>query len=69
VIPPALFVILALGALSASLALLTARLALFAAADVFAIAAATLGVTAVAAVAWTTIRHARRLPQGGGPRR
>jgi hypothetical protein len=62
VIPPALFVVLALGALSASLALLTARLELFAASHVLAIGAAVLGVSAFVATLWSTIRHARRLP-------
>jgi hypothetical protein len=55
-----LLVILALGALSASLALLTARLELARVADVFAIAAAALGVSAFVAAAFSTVRHARR---------
>ena len=61
-IPPALFVTLAVATLSASLALLTARLQFFVVADVFAVGAALLGIGAFAAVAWSTARHARRLP-------
>jgi hypothetical protein len=56
-----LFVILALGTLSASLALLMARLQLALAADVFAVGAALLGVSAFATVAVSTVRRARRL--------
>ena len=56
-----LFVILALGALSASLALLTARLQLPLAADVLAVGAAVLGVSAFVSVAVSTVRRARRL--------
>jgi len=56
-----LFVILALGALSASLALLMARLQLPLAADVFAVGAALLGVSAFVTVAVSTVRRARRL--------
>ena len=66
--PPALFVVLALGALSASLALLAARLELFLASHVLAVGAAVLGVSAFAAAAWSTVRHARRLPGGRGSR-
>ena len=65
-IPPALYVVLALGALAASLALLAARLGIFVAADVFAIAATALGVTSFGAAAWSTVRHARRLGRRGG---
>jgi hypothetical protein len=65
VIPPALYVVLALGALAASLALLAARLGIFVAADVFAIAAAILGVTSFGAAAWSTVRHARGLRHRG----
>jgi hypothetical protein len=68
VIPPALYVILALGALAASLALLAARLAIFVAADVFAIAATLLGITSFGAAAWSTVQHARRLRPRGGSR-
>ena len=57
----ALFVILAAGALCASLALLMARLGLFLLADVLAVGAAALGVSAVAATARPTVQHARRL--------
>jgi len=56
-----LFVILALGALSASLALLMARLQLPLAADVLAVGAALLGVSAFVTVAVSTVRRARRL--------
>jgi len=56
-----LFVILALGALSASLALLMARLQLPLAADVFAVGAALLGMSAFVTVAVSTVRRARRL--------
>jgi hypothetical protein len=56
-----LFVILALGALSASLALLMARLQLALAADAFAVGAALLGVSAFVTVAVSTVRRARRL--------
>jgi len=56
-----LFVILALGALSASLALLMARIQLPLAADVFAVGAALLGVSAFVTVAVSTVRRARRL--------
>ena len=62
-----LLVILGLGALSASLALLTARLQVPLAAHAFAIGGALLGVTAFAAAAVATVRSARRLPSG--PRR
>ena len=57
-----LLVILGLGALSASLALLMARLQVLLAAHVFAIGGALLGVTAFVVMAVTTVRSARRLP-------
>ena len=63
-----LLVTLALGALSASLALLMARLHLPVAADVFAVGGALLGVAAFVAAAVTTVRSARRLPSRPGPR-
>jgi hypothetical protein len=62
VISSPLFVVLGLGALSASLALLMARLHLPVAADVFAVGAAVLGVAAFAVAAVATVRSARRLP-------
>ena len=61
-IAPGLLVILALGALCASLALLMARLELSIAADAFAVGAAASGLTAFVAVAVSTVRRARRLP-------
>jgi hypothetical protein len=61
-----LLVTLALGALSASLALLMARLHLPVAADVFAVGAALLGVASFATAAVTTVRSARRLPSRPG---
>jgi hypothetical protein len=63
-----LLVILGLGALSASLALLMARLRLPLAADVLAIGSALLGVTAFVAMTVTTLRSARRLPSRPGRR-
>jgi hypothetical protein len=57
-----LLVTLALGALSASLALLMAHLRLPLAADVFAIGGALLGLVAFGATAVATVRSARRLP-------
>jgi hypothetical protein len=62
VISSPLLVILGLGALSASLALLMARLHWPVAADVFAIGGAILGVAACVAAALETVRSARRLP-------
>jgi hypothetical protein len=59
-----LLVILSLGALSASLALLMARLQYSLAADVLAIGAAGLGLVAVLTVAVSTVRRARQLPLG-----
>jgi hypothetical protein len=64
VIAPGLLVILALGALSASLALLMARLELSIVADAFAVGAAVSGLTAFVTVAISTVRRARRLPSG-----
>jgi hypothetical protein len=63
-----LLVILGLGALSASLALLMAHLQLPIAADVFAVGGAALGAAAFVAVALATVRSARRLPAGRGRR-
>jgi hypothetical protein len=64
-IAPAVLVILALGALGASLALLAARLDLPAVADGLVGGAALCGLTAFAAVARSTIERARRLPSRG----
>jgi hypothetical protein len=55
-----LLVTLGLGALSASLALLLARLGLPIAADVLALCAAALGVAAFVTVTVATVRRARR---------
>jgi hypothetical protein len=55
-----LLVTLGLGALSASLALLLARLGLPIAADVLALGAAALGVAAFVTVTVATVRRARR---------
>jgi hypothetical protein len=55
-----LLVTLALGALSASLALLLAHLGLPIAADVLALSAAALGVAAFVTVTVATVRRARR---------
>jgi hypothetical protein len=63
-----LLVILGLGALSASLALLMARLGLPVAADVFAIGGALLGIAAFVVVAVATVRSARRLAAPRGRR-
>jgi hypothetical protein len=59
---PPLLVVLGLGALCASSALLAAHLQRPVAADVLALAAAALGVAAFVAVAVATVRSARRLP-------
>jgi hypothetical protein len=64
VISSPLLVILGLGALSASLALLMARLEVPLAAHVFAIGGALLGMTAFVVTAVATVRSARRLPWG-----
>jgi len=61
-----LLVIVALGALSAALALLMARWQLPVVADVLAIASALLGLAAFAVTAVTTVRSARRLPSRPG---
>jgi hypothetical protein len=63
-----LLVTVALGALSASLALLMARLRLPVAADVFAVSGALLGVAAFVAAAVMTVRSARQLPSRPGRR-
>ena len=63
-----LFVTLALGALSASLALLMARLHLPVAADVFAVGGSLLGVAAFITAVVATVRSAHRLPSRPGPR-
>lgn len=63
-----LLVILGLGALSASLALLMAHLQFPAVADVFAVGGAVLGVAAFVIVALATVRSARRLPARPGRR-
>jgi hypothetical protein len=63
-----LLVTLALGALSASLALLMARLHLPVAADIFAIGGSLLGVAAFITAAVATVRSARRLPSRPSPR-
>jgi hypothetical protein len=60
----ALLVILALAALSASLALLMARLHFPLAADVLALGGAGLGLLAVLTAAVSTVRRARQLPEG-----
>ena len=57
-----LLVVVALGALSASLALLMARWHFAVAADALAIAAALLGLSAFLLVARSTIQRARHLP-------
>ena len=67
-ISPTLLVLLGLGALSAGLALLTASLRWFVAADVFAIGGALLGVAAFVTAAVATVRSARRLPSRSGRR-
>jgi hypothetical protein len=63
---PPLLVTLALGALCASLALLTAHLGLPVVADVLVVGAALLGVSAFLVAAVATVRGARRVP-GPGP--
>jgi hypothetical protein len=60
----ALLVILALAALSVSLALLMARLHVPLAADLLAIGGAGLGLLAVLTAAVSTVRRARQLPVG-----
>jgi hypothetical protein len=68
VISSPLLVILGLGALSASLALLMAHLQFAVAADVFALGGALLGVAAFVTAAVATVRSARRLPSRPGRR-
>jgi hypothetical protein len=58
----ATLVVLTLGALSASLALLAAHLRLGVIADVLAITSGLCGLAAFVGSAAFTIRHARRLP-------
>jgi hypothetical protein len=65
--PAPLLVVLGLGALGASLALLMAHLRYPLAADVLALGAAGLGLVAVLLAAVSTVRRARALPSG--PRR
>lgn len=62
-----LLVILSLGALSASLALLLARLQFPLAADLLAVSGAVFGLLAVLTAGVSTLRRARQLP--GDPRR
>lgn len=59
-----LLVVLAVGALCASLALLAARLQHGLVADVLALGAAGSGVLAVLIAAVSTVRRARQLPAG-----
>lgn len=63
-----LLVILGLGALSASLALLMASLHWPVAADIFAVGGAILGLAAFVTAAVATVRSARRLPSRPGRR-
>jgi predicted Na+-dependent transporter len=67
VISAPLLVILSLGALSASLALLLAHLQFPLAADLLAVSAAIFGLLAVLTAGVSTVRRARQLP--AGPRR
>jgi hypothetical protein len=67
VTPAPLLVVLSLGALGASLALLMAHLRYPLAADLLAIGAAACGLLAVLVAAVSTVRRARQLP--AGPRR
>ena len=67
-ISPALLVTLALGALSAALALLMARLEWRLLADVFAVGAGLLGLAAFVAAALSTVRRARERAPGAGRR-
>lgn len=57
-----MFVILAIAALGAALALLTAHLGLPRVADILALASAACGLAAFGAALTHTIRQARRLP-------
>ena len=63
-----MLVILSLGALCASLALLTAHLHLAALADALAIGGALCGLIGFASAAGFTIRRARQLPTGSDRR-
>jgi hypothetical protein len=67
VISAPLLVILSLGALSASLALLLARLQFPLAADLLAVSSAVFGFLAVLTAGVSTLRRARQIP--AGPRR
>jgi hypothetical protein len=67
VISAPLLVLLSLGALSASLALLLARLHFPLAADVLAVSGAVFGLLAVLTAGVSTLRRARQLQ--AGPRR
>ena len=62
-----LLVILSLGALSASLALLLARLQFPLAADLLVVSAAIFGLLAVLTAGVSTLRRAKQIP--AGPRR
>lgn len=63
-ISPPLLVVLSIGALCASGALLMARLQYALAADILAFGAALAGLAAVATAAVSTVQHARRLSRG-----
>ena len=63
-----MLVMLALGALCAALALLSAHLHLPAVADVLAVGGALCGLMAFVSAAGFTIRRARRLPTGSDRR-
>jgi hypothetical protein len=64
VISAPLLVILSLGALSASLALLVAHLQFPLAADLLAVSGAIFGLLAVLTAGVSTLRRARQLPTG-----
>lgn len=66
-ISPGLLVLLSLGALSASLALLLAHWGFSIAADCLAVGSALFGLLAVLTAGVSTLRRARRIP--AGPRR
>jgi hypothetical protein len=68
VISPPPLVILALGALSASLALLVAYWRLPLVADILAFGGAALGITAFVSVGLSTVRSARQLRGRAGRR-
>ena len=63
-----MLVMLALGALCAALALLTAHLHLATLANALAVGAALCGLMAFASAAGFTLRRARRLPRGSDRR-